>query len=177
MDARAVGRGEGTAAAIAGRRTKDRDARGRQRGSHGGSMRRRHDAKLNTPTESSFMKKIAAAFLLSLWFCSTPHAQECMPPADQYIGIVLGDGRCFPWPKKLERFQKDAPHCAPELKGRLESALLPVLVNGEFVSTKECVPIEWLRRFDPPRWMMLDGLEQSVDELKDDVDRLKSKRP
>jgi hypothetical protein len=55
--------------------------------------------------------------------------------------------------------------------------VVPESVNGVFTEAKECVSIEWLRRFDPPRWMMLDGLEQSVDELKDDVDRLKSKRP
>jgi len=38
VDARTVGRGQGAATAIAGRRAQDRDARGRQRGSRGGSM-------------------------------------------------------------------------------------------------------------------------------------------
>ena len=53
---------------------------------------------------------------------------------------------------------------------------MPESVNGVFTEAKECVPIEWLRRFDPPRWMMLDGLEQSVDELKDEIRRLKGLR-
>jgi len=134
------------------------------------------DAKLNTPTESSFMKKMAAAFLLSLWCCSTSHAQECMPPADQYIGIILGDGRCFPWPKKLEKFARDAPHCTPELKGRLESPLLPKLVNGEFVSTAECVPIELVHQPDTPHSTTLDDMQRSIDELSQKIDQLKSER-
>ena len=37
-----------------------------------------------------------------------------------------------------------------------KSALLPEIVNGEFSSTKECVPIELLRRSTPPRPTSLD---------------------
>jgi hypothetical protein len=77
------------------------------------------------------MKKLAVA----LWFVfssSTSHAQECTPPADQYIGIDSGDGRCFPWPKKREKFKPDGWPCTPELKGRLESPF-PEFVNGKLV--------------------------------------------
>jgi hypothetical protein len=121
------------------------------------------------------MKKMAVA-LLFVCSCSTSHAQECTPPADQYIGILFSDGRCFPWRKKQENFITDAPRCTPELKGRLESPLLPKIVNGEFVSTKECVPIELLRRPDPPHSTSLDDLQRSIDELKGEIEQLKSGR-
>ena len=51
------------------------------------------------------MKKLAVA----LWFvfsCSTSHAQECTASADQYTGILVDDGRCFPWPKGKEKFSQ-----------------------------------------------------------------------
>ena len=122
------------------------------------------------------MKELTIA-LLFVCFCSTSHAQECTPPADQYVGIVNGDGRCFPWRKNQENLITNWPRCTPELlKGQLESSLLPEIVNGEFVSTKECVPIELLRQPDPPHSPTLDDLQRSVDELKDEVERLKSKR-
>src|SRR5258706_7985872 len=121
------------------------------------------------------MKKMTIA-LLFVCSCSTSHAQECTPPADQYTGIMFDDGRCFPWRKKQEKHLTNLPRCTPELKGRLESTLLPEIVNGEFVSTKECVPVELLRRPDPPRSTSLEDLQRSVDELKDEVDRLKSER-
>jgi hypothetical protein len=124
----------------------------------------------------SFMIWVAVA-LLFVCSCSILRAQECTVPADQYVGLDAGDGRCRPWPKKPEKLILNGAPCTLELKGRLQDPLVPESVNGVFTEAKECVPIEWLRRFDPPRWMMLDGLEQSVDELKDDVDRLKSKRP
>jgi hypothetical protein len=118
-------------------------------------------------------RKIPVA-LLFLCSCATSHAQECTPPADQYVGILFNDGRCFPWRKKQEKFIADVPRCTPDLKGQLESPLLPEIVNGEFVSTKECVPIELLRRPDPPRATSLDDMQRSIDELKDDVEKLKS---
>jgi len=121
------------------------------------------------------MKKMTIA-LLFVCSCSTSHAQECTPPADQYIGIVFGDGRCFPWPKKQEKYLTNLPRCTPELKGGLESPLLPKIVNGEFVSTKECVPIELLRRPDPPHSTSLDDLQRSIDELNDKIEQLKSER-
>jgi hypothetical protein len=121
------------------------------------------------------MKKMTVA-LLFVCSCSISHAQECTPPADQYIGIVLGDGRCLPWSKKQENLMTNAPRCTPELKGRLESPLLPEIVNGNFVSTKECVPIELLRRPDPPHSTSLDDLQRSIDELKDKIEQLKSGR-
>lgn len=77
------------------------------------------------------MKKMVVA-LLFVCSCSTSHAQECTPPADQYFGIELGDGQCLPWRKKHENLMTNAPRCTPELKGRLE-AFLPEIVNGEFV--------------------------------------------
>jgi hypothetical protein len=119
------------------------------------------------------MKKLAVA----LWFvfsCSTSHAQECTASADQYIGILFDDGRCFPWRKNQEKFIANVPRCTPELKGRLEIPLLPKIVNGEFVSTKECVPNE-LQRGPYPRSTTLDDLKDEIDELKDEVGRLKAK--
>lgn len=123
----------------------------------------------------AFMKWVTVA-LLFVCSCSILRAQECTVPADQYIGLDAGDGRCRPWPKKPEKLVLHGTPCTPELKGRLQEPLVPERVNGVLTGAKECVPIEWLRRFDPPRWM-LDGSEQSADELKDDVDRLKSRRP
>ena len=121
------------------------------------------------------MKRIAIALLFVCSY-STSRAQECTPPADQYVGILFNDGRCFPWRKKQENLITDAPRCTPDLRGQLESTLLPKIVNGEFVSTKECVPIELLRRPDPPRSTTLDDMQRSIDELKDEIERLKSKR-
>jgi hypothetical protein len=122
------------------------------------------------------MKKLAVA----LWFvfsCSASYAQECTASADQYTGILLGDGRCFPWRKSQEKLMTDAPRCTPELKGRLlESPLSAEIVNGEFVSTKECVPNELQRGPYPPRSTTLDDLKDEVDELRDEVRRLKAKK-
>jgi hypothetical protein len=93
-----------------------------------------------------------------LFVCSSgsSHAQECTLQSDQYIGVLTNDGRCFPWRKRLENLIAGLPRCKPDLKGRLESPLLPEIVNGEFSSTKECVPIELLRRSTPPRPTSLD---------------------
>jgi hypothetical protein len=124
--------------------------------------------------EGEGMKKLTVA-LLFFCSCSASHAQECTPPADQYTGILFDDGRCFPWPKKLEKFKPDGWSCTPELKGRLESAL-PKIVNGEFVSTKECIPNELQRGPYPPRSTSLDDLKDEIDELKHEIDRLKSER-
>jgi hypothetical protein len=120
-------------------------------------------------------RKIAVA-LLFVCSCGNSHAQECTPQTDQYVGILFNDGRCFPWPKKQEKFIADVPRCTPELKGQLESPLLPEIVNGEFSSTKECVPVELLRRSAPPRSTSLDDMQRSIDELKDEVEKLKSER-
>jgi hypothetical protein len=121
------------------------------------------------------MKKMAVA-LLFVCSCSISHAQGCAPPADQYVGILFNDGRCFPWPKKQEKYLTNVPRCTPELRGQLESSLLPEIVNGEFISTKECVPIELLRRPDQPHPTTLDDLQRSIDELKGEIEQLKSGR-
>jgi hypothetical protein len=54
--------------------------------------------------------------------------------------------------------------------------LLPEILNGEFVSTTECVPIELPRRPDRPRSTPLDDLQRSVNELKDEIEHQKSER-
>jgi hypothetical protein len=120
------------------------------------------------------VKKLAVALWL-VFSCSTSPAQECTASADQYTGILFDDGRCFPWPKKQEKYLANVPRCVPELKGRLESPLLPEIVNGEFVSTKECIPNELQRGPYPPRSTSLDDLKDEIDELKDEVGRLKAK--
>ena len=118
------------------------------------------------------MKKL----IVALWFvfsCSTSHAQECTASADQYIGILLDDGRCLPWRKSREQFKPDGWPCTPELKGQLETAWASKMVNGEFV--KECVVPTGLQR-EPPRSTSLDDLKDEIDELKDEVGRLKAKK-
>jgi hypothetical protein len=106
--------------------------------------------------------------------CATSHAQECTPQTDQYIGVLTNDGRCFPWRKKQENLVAGLPRCEPRLRGRLERPLLPVLINGDFGSTEECVPIELLRRSDAPRSTSLEGMKRQIDELKNDGAKMKS---
>jgi hypothetical protein len=100
------------------------------------------------PAISRMALKIALLFVYS---CGNSHAQECTPQTDQYIGVILNNGRCFPWRKKQENLIAGLSRCKPGLKGRLESPLLPKIVNGEVSSTKECVPIELLRRTETSR--------------------------
>jgi hypothetical protein len=89
----------------------------------------------------------------------------------------LGSEPRFFHEKKQEKYLTNLPRCTPELKeGQLESHLLPEIVNGEFVSTKECVPIELLRRPDPPHSTSLDDLQRSIDELKRKIEQMKSER-
>src|SRR5436305_1929059 len=59
------------------------------------------------------------------------------PCPSAYQRSQPSSGQCFPWPKKLEKLITNVPRCTPKLKGGLESPLLPKIVNGEFVSTKE----------------------------------------
>jgi len=124
--------------------------------------------------EGEEMKKLAVA----LWFvfsCSTSHAQECTASADQYIGILFDDGRCFPWRKNQEKFIANVPRCTPELKGRLEIPSVPAFVNGELDLKKKCIPNELQRGPYPPRSTSLDDLKDGIDELKDEVGRLNAK--
>ena len=111
--------------------------------------------------------------LLFVYSSESSHAQECTLQSDQYIGVLTNDGRCFPWRKRQENLIAGLPRCKPDLKGRVESPLLPEIVNGEFSSTKECVPIE----FDPPFLARLRSMtmQRSIDELKDEVKQMKSK--
>jgi hypothetical protein len=127
------------------------------------------------PAISCTLPKIAVA-LLFVCACESSLAQECTPQTDQYVGILFNDGRCFPWRKKQENLIAGLPRCKPDLKGRLESPLVPEIVNGEFSSTKECVPIELLRQSDPPRSTSLDDMQRGIEELKDDVEKMKSGR-
>jgi hypothetical protein len=127
------------------------------------------------PATSRMTLTIAVPLLL-VCSCATSHAQECTPQTDLYIGVLTNDGRCFPWRKKQEALIAGLPRCKPDLKGRLESPLVPEIVNGEFSSTKECVPVELLRRSDPPRPTSLDDMQRSIDGLRDDVEKMKSKR-
>lgn len=62
-----------------------------------------------------------------------------------------------------------------KLEGRLQS-LLPEFINGQLVETKECVPVELLRRPDPLQSTTLDNLQRSVDQLNHEVEQLKSTR-
>lgn len=119
-----------------------------------------------------------AAAVLVVCFYSTVHAQECTPPADQYTGILQNDGSCFPWPKRQEKWLSgNIPRCTPDrLKGHLEPPLIPKIVNGAFDDTKECVPDELRYRPEPPRAPTLEELQRSIDELKDEIEQLKSER-
>jgi hypothetical protein len=52
---------------------------------------------------------------------------------------------------------------------------LPKFVNGEWAWTKECVPNELGHGSYPSRSTSLDDLKHEIDELKDEVGRLKAK--
>jgi hypothetical protein len=57
------------------------------------------------PAISRMALKIALLFVYS---CGNSHAQECTPQTDQYIGVILNKGRCFPWRKKQENLISSA---------------------------------------------------------------------
>jgi len=87
------------------------------------------------------MKKMAATALV-ICLSSTLHAQECIAPVGQYVGILFDDGRCLPWSKRNEKLLSDnTPRCTPNLKGHLESPLIPKMVNGAFVDTRNACPM------------------------------------
>jgi hypothetical protein len=119
------------------------------------------------------MKKMAA---LVICLSSTLHAQECIAPVDQYVGILFDDGRCLPWSKQQEKLLSDnTPRCTPDLRGPLESPF-PKIVNGAFVDTKECVPDALRYRPERPHPPSPEELQRSIDELKDEIEQLKSER-
>jgi hypothetical protein len=122
-----------------------------------------------------------AIAILAVCLCSTLHAQEagapCTPPADQYIGILIGDGRCMPWRKDQEKFFSTEPRCTAELKaGHFEYPMFKV-INGDVVFPDlECVPDELRYRPSPPQSPSLLDLQRNIDELKDEIERLKQER-
>jgi hypothetical protein len=100
--------------------------------------RRRAVRLIARPAISRMALKIALLFVYS---CGNSHAQECAPQTDQYIGVILNNGRCFPWRKKQENLIAGLPRCKPGLKGRLESPVLPKIVNGDLVRQKNASPL------------------------------------
>jgi hypothetical protein len=102
--------------------------------------------------------------------CVIPDARRlsgCTPPADQYLGLLMDDGTCFPLRKSSANLHfRD--ECTPDLRGRgtLRPALLP--------ETLECV-IE--ARRERPHSPSFEELQQSIEELKDEIEKLKSNRP
>ena len=58
--------------------------------------------------------------------------EKCTPPAEEYFGTLLPDGKCHPLKKSAARFFDRKDDCTPELKGRgvmvlgLEKCELPL---------------------------------------------------
>jgi hypothetical protein len=98
-----------------------------------------------------------------LAFRRVPH---CTPPADEYMGVWWGsDGGCHPIRRnKLMNFND----CEPELKGRGTLVLgFPKIVDGQ-------TPLECVIEVSPLPRSPVQDLQQQIDELRDEIGRLKS---
>jgi hypothetical protein len=97
----------------------------------------------------------------------------CTPPADEYVGMWGSDGKCHPIHKIASlpaNRLTDFNGCTPDLRGRgtLTLSLLSLHGKDELVCD---IPVQRLPRSP------VEDLQQQLDELRDEVERLKSKRP
>ena len=102
-----------------------------------------------------------------LVFRSVTH---CTPPADEYIGMRGSDGGCHPIRRTKLPALTNFSDCEPELKGRgTLVSHFPVVLEGQMGSPLECV-IE----VRPSQRSAVQDLQHQVDELRDEIERLKS---
>ena len=103
--------------------------------------------------------------------------EHCTPPADKYTGFLVQNGECAPFPKSkyFKHFKFGSSCRLPELKGTgrlvLRSILKRVLDKGpEF----ECAFPSPQPRTEPRS--REQELQQQIDELKHEIEQLKSDR-
>jgi hypothetical protein len=116
------------------------------------------------------------AVIFSLGAASAAYAGNCTPPAEEYIGIVMGDGECQPWPKKLARYASP-PYCEPNLEGRGEwtQSLAPEWVDGKAAHPLKCEFRDPKARRLPTPTSPIDELRESVDQLREEIERLRAR--
>lgn len=119
-----------------------------------------------TPDLKGRGTKLIGSEKCELFFREIAH---CTPPADEYIGLRESDGGCHPIRKSKYMNFND---CDPELKGRGTLVLsFPAIVYGQIGSSLECmIPVR------PPPPSPDQNLQQQLDELRDEIERLKSGR-
>ncbi len=95
-----------------------------------------------------------------------PIVSGCTPPAEEYGGMWGADGKCHPIRKSR---LIDVNDCTPDLKGR--GTLTYSLLYTDIESAGCVIPVKPLPRSSPP-----DDLQQQLNDLRDEVERLKSER-
>jgi hypothetical protein len=115
------------------------------------------------------MTTIAWAMMLAATFFSIAHAGDCTPPIDAYVGVWGSDGKCHPIRKS--KLLANINDCTPDLKDRGNWVHgFPQSVNGQLETPLECmIPIPPTTPASP------QNFQQQIDELKSEIEQLKSR--